>query len=89
VGVEKTLVVPHVQVGLGPVVGDEHLAVLEGVHRAGVDVEVGVELLHDDVQAPELEQAPETGRGEPFAQTGRDPSGDKKMPGRNRPGPVR
>ena len=51
VGVEEALVVADVEVGLGAVVGDEHLAVLERVHRPGVDVEVGVELLHRDPQA--------------------------------------
>ena len=55
-GVEEPLVVPDVQVGLGAVVGDEHLAVLERVHRAGIDVKVGVELLHRDPQPAQLEQ---------------------------------
>ena len=57
VGVEEALVVADVEVGLGAVVGDEDLAVLERVHRAGVDVEVGVELLHRDAQPAGLEQA--------------------------------
>ena len=47
---------PDVEVGLGAVLGDEHLTVLERVHGAGVDVEVGVELLHGDRQAPRGEQ---------------------------------
>ena len=42
---------PDVEVGLGAVVGDEDLAVLERVHRPGVDVEVRVELLHRHAQA--------------------------------------
>ena len=46
VGVQEPLVVADVQVGLGAVVGHEDLAVLERVHRPGVDVEVRVELLH-------------------------------------------
>ena len=46
VGVQEAFVVTDVEVGLGAVVGDEHLAVLERVHRPGIDVEVGVELLH-------------------------------------------
>ncbi len=50
--VDEALVVAEVEVGLALVVGDEHLAVLEGVHRAGVDVDVRVELLHRDPQAP-------------------------------------
>ncbi|KIV40384.1 hypothetical protein TR09_00010, partial [Vibrio parahaemolyticus] len=51
VDVEEALVVPDVEVGLGAVVGHEHLAVLERVHRPRVDIEVGVELLHDDAEA--------------------------------------
>ena len=38
--VEEALVVADVEVGLGAVLGDEDLAVLERAHRAGVDVEV-------------------------------------------------
>ena len=58
VGVEEPLVVPDVEVGLGAVVGDEHLAVLERVHRARVDVEVRVELLHGDPQPARLSRRP-------------------------------
>ena len=43
---QEPLVVPEIEVGLRTVVGDEHLAVLERVHRARIDVEVRVELLH-------------------------------------------
>ena len=57
VPVQEPLVVPDVQVGLRAVLGDEHLAVLERVHRAGVDVDVRVELLHGDPQAARGEQA--------------------------------
>ena len=66
--VDEALVVPEVEVGLALVVGDEHLAVLEGVHRAGVDVDVGVELLHRDPEATTLEQSPERRRREPLAE---------------------
>ena len=51
VAVEEPLVVTDVEVGLGTVLGDEDLTVLERVHGARIDVEVGVELLHDDAQA--------------------------------------
>ncbi len=40
--VDEALVVAEVEVGLAAVLGDEHLPVLEGVHRARVDVDVGV-----------------------------------------------
>ena len=86
VGVQEALVVPDVQVGLGAVVGDEDLAVLERVHRPGVHVEVGVELLHRDPQTAGLQQAAEAGGGEPLAQRGGDASGDEDVLGRLRSG---
>ena len=86
VGVEEPLVVADVEVGLGAVVGDEDLAVLERVHRAGVDVEVGVELLHRDPQTAGLEQAAEAGGREPLAEGGGDASGDEEVLGRLRRG---
>ena len=45
VRVDEALVVAEVEIGLGAVLGDEHLAVLERAHRARVDVEIRVELL--------------------------------------------
>ena len=42
--VDEALVVAEVEVGLGAVVGDEHLAVLERTHGARIDVDIGVEL---------------------------------------------
>ena len=57
--VDEPLVVPKVEVGLATVLGDVHLAMLEGVHRAGVDVDVGVELLHRHPKATRLEQTSE------------------------------
>ena len=55
--VGEALVVAQVEVGFRAVVGDEDLAVLEGRHGSGIDVEVGVELHHVDAKAAALEQA--------------------------------
>ena len=55
--VDEALVVTEVEVGLPAIVGDEDLAMLVRRHRAGVDVEVRVELHHRDADAPGLEQA--------------------------------
>ena len=60
IGVEEALVVADVEIGLRTIVGDEHLSVLEGVHRARVDIEIGVELLHGDAQSARLEKVAET-----------------------------
>src|SRR5262249_372877 len=66
--VDEALVVPQVEVGLTAVIGDEHLAVLERVHRPGVDVDVRVELLQGDPEASTLEQAPQRRCAEPLAE---------------------
>ena len=71
-----------VQVGLGAVVGDEHLTVLERVHRARVDVQVRVELLHRDPQAARLEQRAQAGGGQALAEGGGDTPGDEDVLGR-------
>ena len=77
--VDEALVVAEIEVGLAAVVGDEHLAVLEGVHGSGVDVDVRVELLHRDPQAPALEQPAQRGRGQILAQGTRHPTGDEDV----------
>ena len=80
VDVEEALVVPDVEVGLGPVVGHEHLAVLERVHRPGVDVDVGVELLHRDAQAARPRSSrPRLRGGQPLAERGGDAPGHKDV----------
>ena len=68
VRVGEALVVAQVQVGLGAVLGDEHLAVLVGRHRARIDVDVRVQLLQADGEAAGDEQAPEGGGRDPLAE---------------------
>ena len=65
----EALVVAEVEVRLRAVVRHEHLAVLVGRHRAGVDVEVGVELLHEDAVAAALQQQRERRARHPLAET--------------------
>ena len=43
-GGDETLVMPEVEIGFGAVFGDEHFAVLKRRHRAGIDVDVWVQL---------------------------------------------
>ena len=84
VDVQEALVVADVQVGLGAVVGDEHLAVLERVHRARVDVEIGVEFLHDDAEAACRQKISEAGSCEPFSKARNDSPSDENVLGRFR-----
>ena len=79
--VDEALVVTEVEVGLSAVLGDEDLTVLEGVHRARIDVDVRIELLHRDLQSPGLEQSAERRGGQPLAQARRDAAGDEDVLG--------
>ena len=65
-GVGEAFVVAQVEIGLGAVVGDEDLAVLERAHRAGIDVQVRIEFLQRDPQPAAFEQAADRRRGDPF-----------------------
>jgi len=58
----EALIVAEIQVGLGAIVGDVDLAMLERAHGAGIDVQIRVELLQRHAQPATLEQAPD-GRG--------------------------
>ncbi len=63
----EALVVAEVEIGFGPVVGHEDFAVLIGRHRAGIDVEVGIELAQPDFVAARLQQRAERRRSETLA----------------------
>ena len=73
--VDEALVMAQVQVGLGAVVGDEDLAVLQGAHGTRVHVHVGVQLLAGHLEAAALQQSAQRGGGDAFAQTGDDAAG--------------
>ena len=82
--VEETLVVAEVEIGLRAVVGDEDFAVLVGGHGAGVDVEVGVELLDGDAQTAAGEQFGEGGGGDALADRADHAAGDEDVAGHGR-----
>ncbi len=72
VDVEESLVVTDVEIGLRAIVGDEHLTVLEGVHRAGIHVEVRVQFLHHNAQPACGEKVSETCCRESLTETRND-----------------
>jgi hypothetical protein len=51
--------------------------VLEGIHGAGIDVDVGIKLLKGDAQAPAFQKGANGGGRQAFAKGGEDPAGDK------------
>ena len=77
VRVGEALVVPEVKIGLGPVLGDEHLAVLVRRHRPRIDVDVRIELLELDAQASGDQQPSDRRCRNALAERGNDPAGDE------------
>ncbi|GFP20681.1 hypothetical protein HKBW3S03_02185, partial [Candidatus Hakubella thermalkaliphila] len=55
------LVVSQIQICLGSVIGDEDLAMLKGVHGAGVKINVRIQLLEGYFEASAFEQSSQTG----------------------------
>ncbi len=82
--VQEALVVAQVQVGLGAVLGHEALAVLVGVQRAGVHVDVGVQLLDGDREAARLQQLGQAGTDDALAQGGGHAPGNENVLGGSR-----
>ena len=66
----EALIVAEIEVGLGAVLGDIALAMLIGVQRPRVDVDVGVEFLIGDRIAPGLQQSGQRGGDDSFSQRG-------------------
>ena len=76
----EALVMAEVEVGLGPVVGDEHLAVLGRAHGSRIDVEIGIELAQADRVAARLQQRAERRRSQTLAERGNHAAGDEDIP---------
>ena len=68
VGIQEAFVVPDIQVCFRTVVGDENLSVLERVHGPGIDVEIGIKLLHRDAQTARFQEISQRRRRQPLAQ---------------------
>src|SRR6266853_2458766 len=82
----ETLVVAQIEVGLGAVLGNEHLPVLKGAHRAGIDVDVRVELEESDFDAARFEDRGEGGGGYPLPQRGNHTARHEHILGHLKPG---
>ncbi len=80
-GAHEALVVAEIEVALGAVVGDEHLAVLKRAHGARIHVDVGIELYHRDFEAAGFEDCAKRCGGNSFPQRGNHATGDEHESG--------
>ena len=70
----KSLIMTKIQVGLGSIIQDINFPMLEGAHRAGVHIEVGIKLLDSGGQSALLQKGSESTRCKPFSQGRNHPS---------------
>ena len=70
-------IVTEVQIRFRSVVRHIDFPMLIGIHRARIDVDVGIELEERDLQPPAFEQVADRGRGEPLPQGGDHSARDK------------
>ena len=82
--VDKALVVAEIEVGLGAVLGDEHLAVLERTHRSRIDVDVRVELEIGDADVAGGQYCGQRRGGDALPQRGDDAAGHEDELGHGR-----
>ena len=73
----EALVVTEIEVCLGAVVGHEHLAVLVRRHRAGVDIEIGVELAQAHAVAARLQEGTKCRCSYAFSERGNHAAGNE------------
>ena len=76
-GVQEAFVMAEIEVGFRAVVRDVHLTMLVGVHRAGVDVDIGIKLLDGHGQAARFQQRADGCRRKALAEGGKDATGDE------------
>ncbi len=68
-----------IEVSFGAVLGDEDLTVLERVHRARVDVEIRIELLHHNAESARGQKITERGGGEALTEGGDNTTRDENV----------
>ena len=77
--IDKALVVTEVEVGLRAVFRDEHLAVLIRAHRAGVDIDIGIEFLRRDFVAAHFQKSAQRCRRNALAESRYNAARDKDV----------
>src|SRR6187399_478092 len=56
----------EVEIGFGAVIQHVHLAVLEGIHRTGIYVQIRIKLLKNNAQTTRFEERPKRCGGQSF-----------------------
>lgn len=74
--IQKSLIVPQVQIHLSPILENVDLAMLKWAHEAGIDIDVGIDLYGCDLITPVHEQPADGGRSYAFPKAAHNPACD-------------
>ena len=77
--VNKPFIMAQIQVGFSAVFRDEHLPMLIRAYRAGIYIDIRIQLLGGDLQPSGFEQAAQRGCSNALAQTGYNAAGYKDV----------
>ena len=79
VGMGEPFIMPQIHVRLRPVFGHVDLAVLKGIHRPRIDVDIGIEFEKIDAQTARLQQRTDGGRADALAKRTDDAASDEDV----------
>ena len=85
--VDEALVVAEIQIGLRSVISNEHFPVLERAHGSRIHVQVRIQLLHKHLEPAGFHDRANRCRGDSFAKTRANSSGDNDEFGSSTPWP--
>ncbi len=71
----KAFIMTKIKIGLSPIIGDKNFAVLIGTHRAGIDIEIGVQLTQSNLIPTSLKECTESCGCNAFAEGGNHAAG--------------
>ena len=75
----EAFVMAKVKIGFRAIVGDEHFAMFKRAHRAGIDVQIGVQFAQADGIATGLQQRTKGSRCKALAKRGHHAAGDEDI----------
>jgi len=82
-GTDVAFIMAQIQIGLGAIVGDKHLAMLKWAHGTRIHINIGIQFNHGDFKAARLENGAQRCRCDAFSQRGNNTAGNKYKFGHN------
>ena len=77
--IDEALVVAKVQIGLGAIVGNKNLTMLDRVHGTRINIDVRVEFLHGYFVAARFQQTPKGCSCDTFTEAGNNAAGNENI----------